>query len=225
MAAAPAHGVRRLKKAALARELGITRQSLGELIQRGIISADADGLIDADLARHALRERVRPGAKSAIGAAAAPASRSRQPSARGHAADHGDDPMPDDDTSASFQVARALRESEEARIAKIKRLQLEQTLIERQPATTAVYTAFRSLRDSLAPVGRRIAPRAAGMTDLIELQRLIDDEIRQALHTFATRTLASAAGSALPGLDAAAMADDPQEVPAPAPQDPHTPPA
>jgi hypothetical protein len=98
----------------------------------------------------------------------------------------------------SYQEARTLRESEEARIAQIKRQQLEGSLTAAKPAAAAAFEAFRSLRDTCMPLGRRVAARVAAMTDAREIQLLIDEEMRTVLRTFSERTLSSLAGKIAP---------------------------
>lgn len=189
MASAASTSIRRAKPAELARELGVSRQAVHDLIDRGILQKGEDGTIDVEMAKIAIANRVRPSGKTAaavLGPAPAPAS---LPAPVPAPAEHQIDPA----AATSFHVARTLRETEEARMAKLKRQQLEGSLIERDPAVTAVFTAFRTLRDSAMPLGRRVAARVATMTDSREIQLLIDEEVRTVLRTFADRTLASLA--------------------------------
>lgn len=186
--ASAASTVRRVKPAELARELGVSRQAIADLIRRGVLSQDADGLLDHELARVALANRVRPSSKTAKALTSAPPPAGLPAPAAPPA-----DAQPDAVSSTSYHTAKTLREIEEARMAKIKRQQLEGALIEAEPAAAATFTAFRSLRDACMPIGRRLAARLATMTDAREIQLLIDAEMRGALNTFATRTLASLA--------------------------------
>ena len=70
--ASAASTVRRVKPAELARELGVSRQAIADLIRRGVLSQDADGLLDHELARVALANRVRPSSKTAKALTSAP---------------------------------------------------------------------------------------------------------------------------------------------------------
>ena len=193
MASAASTSIRRVKPAELARELGVSRQAIGDLVSRGIISKDAEGLIDHELAKVALANRVRPSGKTAQALSAPP------PPPIGPAPVAPPvDSQPDAASSTSFHVARTLRESEEARIAKIKRQQLEGTLTEADPAAKAVFDAFRGLRDSMMPLGRRVSAQVANMTDPREIQLLIDEGQRECLRTFHDRTLAALAARISP---------------------------
>jgi hypothetical protein len=191
MASAASTSIRRAKPAELARELGVSRQAVHDLIERGILQKGEDGTIDVEMAKVAIANRVRPSGKTAaavLGPAPPPMG---MPAPVPPPAEHQVDPA----AATSFHVARTLRESEEARMAKLKRQQLEGSLIELEPAKTAVFTAFRTLRDSAMPLGRRVAPRLASMTDSRAIQLLIDEEMRSVLKTFAERTLASLANT------------------------------
>lgn len=202
MASSPSTSIRRLSQAELARELGVSRQAIGKHVAAGTIPMDAAGKIDVDLARRALADRVRPSGKTAaavqgVAPAAAPASAAPAPAAAA--------PASDDLAPTSYHVARTLRESEEARMAKLKRLELESKLIEKEPATQAVFTAFRTLRDGAMPLGRRLSAKLATMTDPLEIQLLIDEAMREVLRNFHDRTLASLStrmGNATPPVQA-----------------------
>lgn len=179
---APAKNIRRLKGAALGRELGVTPHAIYDFIRRGIISRDADGLIDVELAKVAIATRVRSFGKTAAavvagGAGDAPAGRMG----------------PSQDT-LRYQRERAMREQEDRLMARTKRLQLERRLIDKEATLKAVFTSFRTLRDQVMPVGRRLAARLATMTDARDIQQAIDSELRLVLQQFAEKTLTTAAG-------------------------------
>ena len=65
MASAALTAPRRVRPAELARELNVSRQAIHDLQNRGKLSRDADGLIDLELARFALLNRVHPKGKTA----------------------------------------------------------------------------------------------------------------------------------------------------------------
>lgn len=181
--------VHRVKPAELARTLGVSRQAIHDLIERGVISKDAEGLIDAEMARIAIANRVRPSGKTAAALTAPPPPAGIAAPVPPPADQHADAAG-----ATSFHVARTLRESEEARMAKMRRLQLEGTLIEKDPAVTAVFTHFRQLRDSLFPIGRRLAARVTAMTPR-EAQLAYEEELREALRLWSERNLAMLTGT------------------------------
>ncbi|MFM2053605.1 MAG: hypothetical protein RL456_1642 [Pseudomonadota bacterium] len=181
--------VHRVKPVELARMLGVSRQGIHDLVKRNVISTDADGLIDVEMARIAITSRVHPKGKTAAAITNPP-----PPPGIPAPVPQPADPHADAASATSFHVARTLRESEEARMAKMKRMQLEGSLIDKGPAVTATFTAFRQLRDSLVPIGRRLASRVTSMTPR-EAQLAYEEELRQALQLWADRTLASLTGT------------------------------
>ncbi len=192
MASAQSTSIRRVRPAELARELGVSRQAIHGLVERGLLTKDAEGLIDIELARVAIEKRVRPSGKTAAavsGPAMPPAPPPNLPAPVPPPSDQEVNPA----AATSYHVARTLRESEEAKMARLKRQQLEGSLIEREPAVQAVWTAFRTLRDSAMPLGRRVAPKVATMTNVREITLLIDEAMREVLQSFSERTLASLA--------------------------------
>lgn len=209
MASAASTSIRRIKPAELARELGVSRQAIHDLIARNILSKDGDGLIDAEMAKVALASRVRPSGKTAAALSAPPLPPLGLPAPVAPPAEQEVDAA----SSTSFHVARTLRESEEARMAQIKRRQLEESLTDAKAAATETYTAFRMLRDTVMPTGRRVAARVATMTDPREIQLLIDGELRDALKTFHDRSLAQIAARIGGKHGAAVVATEAQKDP------------
>lgn len=180
---------RRLTESALARELSVSRQAVHELVKRGKLVKGADGLIDADAARMAILNGVHPSSKTAAALqASAPAAAFHAPPAAAPQPSEGDSTT--DPQITSYHVAKTLREATEAQIARLKLAQMQGTLIDAAGSLAAVFTAFRSLRDTLLPVARRVAPRAAALTDTHEIQAIVEEELRQAFDTFERRTLA-----------------------------------
>lgn len=180
-----ATAARRIKAAELARELGVRPQAIAQLIKAGKVVRDADGLIDVAKAKAKIAQSVR-----AFGKTAAAVTAGAQPATVGLAG-------PATTTTKdilTYQSARASREQEEAQTARIKRMQLERRLIDRDGTIAAVFTAFRTLRDQAMPLGRRVAARVATMTDARDIQDLIDAEMRLIFQQFAEKTLATAAG-------------------------------
>ncbi|MGE0675058.1 MAG: hypothetical protein AB7O64_18600 [Methylibium sp.] len=178
-----ATAARRIKGAELARELGVRPQAIYALIKAGKVQRDADGLIDVAKAKAQIAQRVR-----AFGKTAAAVGAEAQPATAGLAG-------PATTTTKdvlSYQRSRAMREEEEAQLVRIKRLKEQRRLIDREATLAAVFTAFRTLRDQMMPVGRRLAGRLATMTDARDIQQAIDDELRLVLRQFAEKTLTTA---------------------------------
>ena len=134
---------RRLTQAQLARELEVSRQAIHKHVVAGTLAVGEDGLIDFDAAQAAMRT-LHPGAKTVQalpGAAPQPAA-PEAPAAThvvipaqathllGNADEHG---MP-----TNYHIARTLREAEEARMARLKREEMEGQLIRLEAVRSVV---------------------------------------------------------------------------------------
>ncbi len=170
---------RRVSQAELARELGVSRQAVNDLVARGVLVLGTDRKLDLEEARGIVQERVRPSGKTAVAvAASAPAGAPA-------------DAKPDN--AAAYYVAKASREASEAGIAELKLRQMQRELIEREPAVQASFTAFRQLRNALTFLPRKLSGQLVGKTQPREIQQIIETEIKQALDDFQRKTLASLA--------------------------------
>lgn len=94
---------------------------------------------------------------------------------------------------SEYSTHRTRREAADAITAEIRAAEAQGRVIEKDPALLAVYTAFRGLRDAMMPVGRKCAARAATMDEPRQIQAMIEAATRDALNSFATKTLASLA--------------------------------
>lgn len=97
----------RVRQAELARRLEVSRQAIGDLVARGILTVGADGLIDVAAARAAITANVHPTGKTAAA--------SRPPETQTPPETH-----PSKPTTLDYHGARALREYTEAQRAVLK---------------------------------------------------------------------------------------------------------
>lgn len=157
----------KVRQAELARILGISRQSVGELVQRGVIQIDKDQLIDVEQAKAALLNRVNPGAKSV--ASIAPSIKNTPPA-----------PVPENDDQAitSYHVAKTLREAAEAQMARIKLAEMQGKYLLKTEVKSVAFEVARALRDGLTNCARRIAADVAGIATAEECEAVIDKEHR-----------------------------------------------
>lgn len=177
MAFAASISAPRVKKAELARDLGVSRQAIGELVTRGIIEQGADGLIDVELARHALANRVRPSAKTATtllhpAPAAGPAS--------------GDDPATKDGVTTgastpSYHVAKTLREVAEARMAQLELAKMTGDLVPIADIRAKYARLASGLREALLQIPARLAPVVAAEADMARCHDILQAELHQVL--------------------------------------------
>jgi hypothetical protein len=108
----------------------------------------------------------------------------------------------------SYTEAARLLRVEEARIARMDRMERERKLTDAEAVGRAIWTAFRTLRDTAMPLGRRVAGRAAAMSDAREIQQLIDSEMRGVLNAFRDRILSPLAAEHAAPATATPPADD-----------------
>lgn len=168
-------------KAQLARELGVSRQAIGDLVKRGILSEDRAGLIDIELAKLALVNRVRPSSKTAqaISPATPPTT-----------------PQPDPESAAvtSYHVAKTLNEAAQARMNQIKLKEMEGELIRVDAIEKIWASALAATREHLLQVRARLAPLLANETDQFKIEQLLDAEHSQALQHMAGADFQSGVG-------------------------------
>ena len=170
MASNPLTNIQRLTESGLARQLGVSRQAVHELVKRGVLSKDKDGLIDFELAKHALMNRVRPSGKTAASLQEPATPPTTQ--------------TPDASTEpeiTSYHVAKTLREAAEAQIARLKLAEMQSDVIQVSAVRATWATRIASARDALLQIPSRLAPVLAAETDLAAVTLLLEDEIRQAL--------------------------------------------
>lgn len=170
MGSAQSIDARRERPAVLARELGVARQSVHELVKRGILHVDADGRIDVELARVAILQRVRPSGKTAAAAAGSTAAAA---AAVASPADGG--PI------TSYHVARTLREATEARIAQMELAKMRGELVSAADVSRVTFNAMRMLRDRLTSIADRVAAVVASESDVGRCHAVIAAEVRDCL--------------------------------------------
>lgn len=160
----------------MARELGVSRQAVHDLVKRNIIPKDKDGLIDVELAKVALLNRVRPSGKTNT------AIQEKGPGPAPAAA-----PAAEVDENAeitSYHVAKTLREAAEAQIARHKLGEMQQRLVEKTAVDKAFFEAARGLRDGMTNCSRRLAAEVATLSTPGECEEVIAKELRHLLDAF-----------------------------------------
>ena len=182
MASSPSIAPAKARKAQLARDLGVSRQAIGDLVKRGVLSEDKDGLIDIELARHALRDRVRPSAKTAQALANPP------PTTTGAAGSEG---VNDANAVTSYHVAKTLNEAAQARMNQLRLKEMQGELIRLDAVETVWSSCMASVREHLLQVRARLAPLLAAENDPYKIDQLLDVEHSQALQLLAGARVAS----------------------------------
>jgi hypothetical protein len=154
--------------------LQCSRQSINELVKRGVIPQDADGLIDVEMARLAIANRVRPSAKSA-------ALVQNGPQPPEPPAGQAITPASDDQAVTSYHVAKTLREAAEARIAQLKLAELQGQLVRADEWAAALARRAAAFREGLLQIPARLSAQLAAETDETRIHALLDAELRQVM--------------------------------------------
>jgi len=174
--ASTATAARRLTEAALARELGVSRQAINQLVQKGQLTKSEDGLIDVDSAKRELANTTRPAAKTAEAVAAmAPAAATAPAVAPAAAA------ATTAGGATSFHVARTLNEAALAEINQLKAAELRGELIRVDAVLAALAGLLSSSRDAFMQLPARLAPVLAAESDAGKVHDLLVAEIHQCL--------------------------------------------
>ena len=177
----------RLTQAQLARELGVSRQAIHKHVDAGTLAVGDDGKIDLDQARAAM-QTLHPGSKTvqALAASTPPApTTSNQvviPAAAtqflADADEHG--------MSTNYHIARTLREAEEARMARLKREEMEGQLIRLEAVRSVAANTLAATREALLQLPARLSTVLAAEASPGKVHDLLQQEIHQALAQLAT---------------------------------------
>jgi hypothetical protein len=171
MASAAAATPQRRNQAGLARDLGVSRQAISDLIKRQIIPIAADGLIDVEVARMAIASRVRPSGKT--NATAVPTTALIPPTASAKPAAE-----PGADAQLSYHVAKTLREAAEAKIAQLKLAEMRGDLVRADEVRASLAKRAASFREGLLQIPSRLSAQLAAETSQAAVHALLDAELR-----------------------------------------------
>lgn len=171
MASAASTNALRVRQAELARMLAVSRQSINELVKRNVIAQGADGLIDVDLARVAIANRVHPSGKTA----ALAANHVHAPAATVAAI------ADEDQAITSYHVAKTLREAAEAKLAQLKLAEQQGQLIRTDAIRSAHAKRLAGLREALLQIPARLASVLAAEPDQTRCHDAMQAEIHAVL--------------------------------------------
>lgn len=188
MASAALTAPRRVRKAQLARELGVSRQAISNLVKRGVLSEDKDGLVDVELARHAIASRVSPDSKTSQALSVVPAPAGQPVAPQALAAGQPVEEL----AITNYHVAKTLNESAMAKMNHLKLREMQGELIRVDAVRTAVASAMSMARESLMQIPTRLAAILAGESDASAIHRMLESEIITALQELGRGLKASA---------------------------------
>ena len=172
----------KLTEAGMARELGVSRQAVHDLVKRSILQKDDKGMIDVESAKVALINSVRPSGKTAS------ALQDFEPATQATATPPLVQPLltaPDQDPEiTNYHIAKTLREAAEAQIARLKLDEMRGKFLVKNDFERHLFNAGRMLRDTLTNCARRIGAEVSGLTTAEDCEAVIDREHRAALASF-----------------------------------------
>ena len=192
----------KLTESGLARELGVSRQAVHDLVKREVLTKDKDGLIDVEMAKLALLNRVRPSGKTTQ-TLQTPSATTETPN---QAVAQPPPPIDENAEITSYHVAKTLREAAEAQIARLKLAEMKGQFLVKADFERHLFNAGRMLRDTLTNCARRIGAEVSGLATAEECEAVIDREHRAALASFAQQlrhTLKVETETSQPGMEAA----------------------
>jgi small-conductance mechanosensitive channel len=161
-------------KAELARILGVSRQAVGDLVARGLLTEGDNGRIDVAQARIELANNVRPSSKTAQALTTSEAMTSTAPDTAAPA----DEKKPE---ALSFHTARTFNEVAMAGINQLKLRELQGDLIRVDAVRSALATVLASTRDSLMQIPARLSPVLAAETNAATIHDMLAKELHQSL--------------------------------------------
>lgn len=88
-----------------------------------------------------------------------------------------------------YQDYRTRRERADAEKAEMETGKMAGRLIERDSTERAIFDAFRQLRDAVMASAQRSAPKIIGLSDVREIERLLNEEQRKAFQGWEERML------------------------------------
>ena len=159
-----------LAKAKLAKELGITRQSINTWIKRGDLVFDETGKMSIDEFNRQLGNKLHPVSKIR---------------------DEKYSPIFNDlnknveDVDLDFHAARTIREIAEAKTAEFKLNVMKGDYVEKSQVEKIIFERARQFRDGLMTCKRRISPELAGIESSKDIENILDREFRILLESFA----------------------------------------
>jgi len=159
-----------LTKAKLAKELGITRQSINTWIKRGDLVFDETGKMSIDEFNRQLGNKLHPVSKIR---------------------DEKYSPIFNDlnknveDVELDFHAARTIREIAEAKTAEFKLNVMKGDYVEKSQVEKIIFERARQFRDGLITCKRRVSPELAGIESSKDIETILDREFRILLESFA----------------------------------------
>jgi hypothetical protein len=170
---------------AYAKHRGVSLRAVQKAIKSGRIAARKDGRLDADVADADWARNTAPRPQ--------PSSQPAKPAASPQSAPHhhhSDPPRrevtdpPKLESGLEYARARAVRETYQARLAKIDFEERTEKLVSADEVRVASFNRFRQFRDGMLNIPDRLAAVLAAEGNVRRVHELLATEIRKALTEF-----------------------------------------
>lgn len=168
-----------------ARHRRVSHTAVQKALASGRITLGADGRIDPDVAdrQWAASTDLSKPQNSVTGD---PGSRSRSSAARRHApatprvagTEGGAQAVPGERVAASYRESLAAREAYRARLAKLDFEERTGKLVSADEVRAVTFRVARATRDQIMGVPARLAPIVAAVSEPLEVQRLLEEALR-----------------------------------------------
>lgn len=152
-------------QAEFGRHVGISQQSVAQLVDRGIVHQDGRGGIDIDAARLAYCAHLRDKAGGRV-----------------------------QEDDADLTAERTRKTKEEADALEMKNAQLRGELLAREDVTAAVQGAFARVRARMIGLPTKVAPLVSTLTEPAECEGAIRKAVHDALRELSETSVASLCG-------------------------------
>ena len=153
-----------ITKSAYAKRRGVSPAAVTKALKTGRIKELPDGTIDPDEA-DAMWEA---NSKTSVATPQTSAARPKTQAAT-------------DARQADYHEERALHEAAKRELAELRLAEERGELVRRASLRRAIFDAAREVRNRLLSIPARVAPLVAGESDIVACQKLIGDEIQEAL--------------------------------------------
>lgn len=143
-----------ITKTKFAQKHGFSKQYVSELVRKGKIVPDSNGLLDEDEADYMLE----------LNRSVTPSKKSDQ-----------------NNINYLYAKSRLQNEIEKGKLLKLERAEKEQSLIPAEEVRKTLFTKGRVLRDALLNVPDRVSAELAGISDEKQIHKILTREITDCL--------------------------------------------
>lgn len=170
-----------------AASVGMSRQAGHQAVKRCRIPLEG-GKVDSGVATVLYQQRTRARARQDRGQSADQPAAGTSAPANGSGAPVGPDSAGGAGTaSAGYSDHKSRQAAADAERSELETAELARRLVKREQAERGAFEAFRTLRDAVFSACRSQAPMVIGLTEVREVQLLLEDAMRSAFADFESK--------------------------------------